>query len=320
MRSLVSVIVPVYNVEKYIHRAVNSLLNQTYQHLEIILIDDGSLDGCPQICDEYAKKDNRIKVIHKSNGGLSDARNIGLNIANGEYITFFDSDDYLSPNAIEHLLKTAIEQNVDVVCCGINIINSKGEIYDYMKCDESFKANGETITKLLLKDVFPYNFACGKLYKRILFENVKFPIGRIYEDMATIYIVTSKANNIYCMKECMYYYEKGREGNTSAGLYSNKAAWGYYCGCLNCKEQINFCIQNTQYSDILSTPSTRLYIFSKLCIEKAILLGNRKYNNYCKKINKILQEVPVHISLKIKIILLLRNIYYYLYPIINKNK
>lgn len=188
MHPQVSVIVPVYNVEHYIHRALDSLLNQTYPHLDIILVDDGSPDKCPQICDEYARKDNRVRVIHKKNGGLSDARNVGLDIATGEYITFLDSDDYILPDTVEKFLRTAHEQNVDVVCCGLNIIDTSGKIYDYRKCEASFKASGEAVVKLLLKDVFPYNFSPAKFYKRTLFDGIHFPVGRIYEDMATTYI------------------------------------------------------------------------------------------------------------------------------------
>lgn len=318
MRSLVSVIVPVYKVESYICRAVDSLLNQTYRNLEIILVDDGSPDKCPKICDDYGHRDSRIRVIHKKNGGLSDARNVGLKVATGKYITFLDSDDYISLDAIEKFLRIAQEQNVDVVCCGLNLIDDHGEIYDYRKGDVSFKANGETVAKLLLKDIFPYNFCPSKFYKRTLFDGITFPVGRIYEDIATTYRVISKAASVYCMKECMYYYERGRNGNITSELNSIKAAWSYYCGCLNCKEIISFCRQFHEYSDMLPIVTNNLYIWSKLCMETAIHLGRGEYNAYCQKINDILRDLSVSMPLRIRLITRFSGLYYYLYPMIRR--
>lgn len=320
MNPLVSVIVPVYNVEHYICRAVDSLLNQTYSYLDIILVDDGSPDKCPQICDEYARRDKRIRVIHKKNGGLSDARNVGLDIAKGEYLTFVDSDDYISLNAIEQFLRIVQEQNVDVVCCGLNIIDNNGKIYDCRKGDTSFKASGEDVAKLLLKDVFPYNFSPAKFYKSNLFEGIRFPFGRIYEDMATTYVVISRAKSVYCMKECIYYYERNREGNISSELNSTKAAWSYYCGCMNCKERISFCEHFHEYTEMIPIIIQSLYIWSKLCIEAAICLGKEEYNVYCEKIRNILQDISVSIPLKFRLIIKFSNIYYYVYPFIRRRK
>ena len=116
---LISVIVPIYNVEKYLDRCVDSIINQTYKNLEIILVDDGSPDNCPQMCDDYAKKDSRIKVVHKENGGLSDARNVGMEVATGEYVSFIDSDDYISLDFYETLLETIVDNDSDIVECGV---------------------------------------------------------------------------------------------------------------------------------------------------------------------------------------------------------
>lgn len=313
---LVSIIVPIYNVEHYIHRAINSLLHQTYPFLDIILIDDGSPDKCPQICDEYARKDNRIRVIHKKNGGLSDARNVGLNLVRGEYLTFVDSDDYISPDTIEKFLKIIHEENVDVVCCGLNIINDKEVIYDHRAGNTSFKINGKTAVKLLLEDVFPYNFAPAKLYKQKLFEGIRFPVGRIYEDLATTYLVLNKAEKVYCMKECLYYYERGREGNITSELNSTKAVWSYYCGCLNSKERINFCQSFPDYTEMLPAQTKTFYSWSKLCIEAATKLGKNEYKTYCKKIRSIFHEIKAPMPLKIRVFIKFSNLYYYLYPIL----
>lgn len=309
--SLVSIIVPIYNVERYIHRAIDSLINQTYPYLDIILVDDGSPDNCPLICDEYARKDNRIRVIHKKNGGLSDARNAGLDIAKGEYLTFLDSDDYLALDAIEKFLRIVQHQKVDIVCSGLNIVNSHGYVYDYRKGDTSFKVSGKEAVKLLLKDTFPYNFSPSKLYKRELFNDIRFPFGRIYEDLATTYLAMHKANSVFCMKDCLYYYEREREGNITSELNSTKAAWSYYCGCLNSKEHIAFCQRFPIYAEMLPTLEHSLYIWSKLCIETAIKLGRKEYKSYCSKIKNILQETNVPMPLKIKIIIKYSDIYYY---------
>ena len=119
MDSLISVIVPIYNVEKYLQKCVDSIINQTYKNLEIILVDDGSPDNCPKMCDDYAEKDSRIKVVHKENGGLSDARNVGMEVATGEYVSFIDSDDYISLDFYETLLETIVDNDSDVVECGV---------------------------------------------------------------------------------------------------------------------------------------------------------------------------------------------------------
>ena len=128
MEELISVVVPVYNVEKYIDKCINSIINQTYKNLEIILVDDGSPDNCGNICDEYAKKDNRIIVIHKENGGLSDARNTGIEVSKGKYITFIDSDDYISDNYVSFLYNLIIEYKADISIGKHYVLYENGEI------------------------------------------------------------------------------------------------------------------------------------------------------------------------------------------------
>ena len=128
---IVSIIVPVYKVENEIDRCIQSILNQTYTSIEIILVDDGSPDKCPQICDKYAKQDKRIKVIHKENGGLSDARNVGLDMAKGEYIAFIDSDDWVEDSFIEQLLTNLISTNSDISICGYTLVNENNQKRHY---------------------------------------------------------------------------------------------------------------------------------------------------------------------------------------------
>lgn len=319
-RPLVSVIVPIYKVEPYLRRAVDSLVRQTYNKLEIILIDDGSPDKCPAICDEYASMDNRIKVIHKSNGGLSDARNYGLNAASGNFLTFLDSDDYLSQDAIETMMTHMLTSGADIVCCSTNIIDNENNVYDYMRCEKNFTESGTQIAKRLFEDKFPHNYAWGKLYKSCLFDNITYPTGRIYEDIATTYIIMSRAHNVLCLNNCLYYYEINRNDNITSEVYSNKAAWSYYCGCINSKEMLLFCRKNKDFSDAVNVVERSLFKWSKLCIENAIKTGRNEYENYCKKVSHILKDVAIKIPFRLRMIMRFRYIYYYLYPIIGRHR
>lgn len=206
MRDLISVVVPIYNVEKYLSNCVESILGQTYQNLEIILIDDGSSDKCGKIADSYSELDDRVKVIHKQNGGLSDARNVGIEIANGKYITFVDSDDYIPRDAIEYLytclvtnhadisvgrLKTTnkLYENTDMICSGVCTIYDKCEALNQL-----FYANKYSVA------------APGKLYVTSLFSDVRFPIGMIHEDVFTTYKVFLKAKKVFYSDKIVYYY------------------------------------------------------------------------------------------------------------------
>ena len=146
MNSLISVIVPIYNVEKYLDRCVESIINQTYKNLEIILVDDGSPDNCTQMCDDYAKKDSRIRVVHKENGGLSDARNAGMEVATGEYVSFIDSDDYISLDFYETLFQTMIDNDSDIVECSVVKFYENGKFDEYS--DDQMIKNFNTVDGL----------------------------------------------------------------------------------------------------------------------------------------------------------------------------
>ena len=151
MSELISVIIPIYKVEDYLDECISSVVNQTHKNLEIILVDDGSPDNCGMMCDEWAKKDDRIKVVHKSNGGLSDARNAGLNIAVGEYIAFIDSDDFIMPNMFEELYSAFDTPEIDIVACGIT--NHDGQKQTVWGC-YNYIGNAEQILAMLYNDFF----------------------------------------------------------------------------------------------------------------------------------------------------------------------
>lgn len=209
MNDLVSVIVPVYNVEKYLRKCIDSILGQTYENIEIILVDDGSLDNCPAICDEYAEKDKRITVIHKENGGLSSARNVGIDIANGKFISFVDSDDYVAKDMIETAYNAIIDQNADLCIFGIGWIYEDGNAYDKVPsspiCNEVLTKE-DVFKKLVLNNSFYYVPACNKLYKKTIFDSIKFPEGRIHEDEFTVHYIFDACQKVVSIEKELYFY------------------------------------------------------------------------------------------------------------------
>ena len=192
---LISVIVPVYNVELYLERCINSIINQTYQNLEIILIDDGSTDRSGEICDEYKKKDMRINVIHKQNGGSSSARNCGLEIAKGEYIGFVDSDDYIASDMYA-LLHQHMRDDVDLVSCRMARINKIGHVEIYSGVNRSVLLNNMQAIKEVLHVRYLSISSCDKLYRREILRGIQFPIGRTAEDLPFVYNVVKNCRNV----------------------------------------------------------------------------------------------------------------------------
>ncbi len=192
---LITVVVPIYKVEQYIDRCIKSIVNQTYSNLEIILVDDGSPDKCPKMCDNWAKKDNRIKVIHKENGGLSDARNAGIDIAKGEYITFIDSDDYIDDDYVEFLYNMIREDKTDLSICSHTVIYETGKI---IKKETKVRdiLSSEDVLYQILYDCGIDLSAWAKLYSIKLFKNVRYPKGRVFEDAATTYKLIDQCNKI----------------------------------------------------------------------------------------------------------------------------
>lgn len=205
---LISIIIPVYKVEKYLNRCVNSVVNQSYKNIEIILVDDGSPDKCPEICEEWARKDCRIKVIHKENGGLSDARNKGLEFAKGTYVCFVDSDDYVAKTYVETLYGLIRSKKTDISAVSLKEVFSLEPEINNNTVGEGVTTvfEGRTALKQLFFDDTFANYAWNKMYKRNLFEDVKFPVGRKMEDLGTTYKLLLKAERIAYSTEVLYYY------------------------------------------------------------------------------------------------------------------
>ena len=204
---MVSVIVPVYKVERYLDKCVESILNQTYKNLEIILIDDGSPDKCGEMCEIWAKKDRRIKVIHKENGGLSDARNAGIEICSGRYVGFVDSDDYIEDEMYEKLLIAITKENADISTC-LSIDEYEGEeAGKLLKSDEYVVLDSqEALNDLMINNDYLRHATWNKLYKRELFDSIKFPVGRIYEDAAIMYRLLDNIKSIVCVNSELHHY------------------------------------------------------------------------------------------------------------------
>ena len=205
MDDLISVILPVYNVEKYIDRCLESVLNQTYKNIEIILVDDGSKDNCPKICDEYAKKDNRVRVIHKTNGGLSDARNAGIKIAKGKYITLIDSDDYVEKDYVDFLYNLIQESNAKMSICSHTVLYENGTRLEKATHEHSILDAKTTLKRILYDDGIDLS-AWAKMYKKELFDTVQYPKGRLFEDAATTYLLIDQCDKIAIGSESKYYY------------------------------------------------------------------------------------------------------------------
>lgn len=221
MKDLISIIVPIYDVEKYIEKCINSIINQTYKNIEIILVDDGSPDKCPEICDTFAKKDKRIKVIHKKNGGLSDARNAGIDCAEGECFIFVDSDDWVESTMVEHLVSTYKKYGVKLATCGRYITDGQLTSAVTFNGSERVYTSKEALNEILSGKAIDVA-AWDKIYSRELFEEIRFPVGENNEDIAVFYKIIDKAGKVAHCGTPEYYY-RNRPGSITKLKYSIEA-------------------------------------------------------------------------------------------------
>lgn len=213
MDGKVSIIVPIYKVEKYLSKCIDSIITQSYSNLEIILINDGSPDNCGNICDDYSRKDNRIQVIHKKNGGLSDARNEGLKIASGEYISFIDSDDYIDKDFYKILVDLIKSNNADVAQCAYkkttenDNLDYKINTLEEKKNDNISLHNLDILNSLYGTEKYTVIWnVWNKLYKRELLRNIYFPKGKLHEDVFTTYKILYRAKTLVSTNKQLYFY------------------------------------------------------------------------------------------------------------------
>ncbi len=295
---LISIIVPIYNVEKYLNRCIESIVNQTYKNLEIILVDDGSPDNCPQICDEWKKKNNRIKVIHKKNGGLSDARNAGLDIAQGEYIAFVDSDDWILPNMYQKLMKVMKDTNSDIVQCNYERVLDDD-------CREIMNNNNPKVISFdahdALKNLIEENnlnqMVWNKLFKKELFENLLFEVGMLNEDDFITYQLFSKANKISYVDSKEYCYLI-RNTSIMGESYSIKRLDGLEARY----RQYNFYKKN--YIDLAVICKKSLIFYLVYCLQKTYSIKNKKEKKNAtliiKDYFKVLKKDKIEMELNFK--------------------
>lgn len=280
--ALISIIVPVYNVEKYLHKCINSILNQTFKEFELILVDDGSTDKSAQICDEYKRKDSRIKVIHKKNGGLSDARNMGLESAVSEYIAFIDSDDFIHPQMFEILYNISLKYDSDISMCDFKRVY-ENDIYKLRK----YKTNNqevlvytslEALNQLYSENTVKFVAAWNKLYKRNIFINLKYKNNKIHEDEFIIHELLYRSKKIVYTPVPLYYYLQ-REGSIMKSKFNVKRLDGLDAY----RERIKFFKK----------------IDEKILFEKAIFVYSREFFLYYYKLKNEVSDSDKYLK-KIK--------------------
>lgn len=265
--SLISVIVPVYKVEPYLRKCVDSILNQTHRNLEVILVDDGSPDHCGVICDEYAAKDPRVKVIHKPNGGLSDARNAGMDVMTGDYVGFVDSDDWIEPQMYQRLLELLQQFDADMAFGGVAddvIHNGTVRTVKTSNYGEKLFAEGKLDA---MKRYFHGSWAAwDKLYKKELFDGIRYPVGEINEDEAIVLHLLDRCEKVCYTNEVFYHYIKRADGTsiTTASFSVKKLAWAKHC-----KDNLEFITRKypgLKYSAAKRYRSSLLFLLSEIAL------------------------------------------------------
>lgn len=322
MNSMVTIVVPVYNVEKYLIRCVDSIINQTFREIEIILVDDGSKDNSGNICDEYKNKDNRIIVIHQENKGLSAARNAGIKIAKGKYICFIDSDDYIENDMIKYLYEGIKRNNADICCCGFSNIYENGKIERITIPEKEIIYNKEKALDIHLFSGYIDVVAWNKLYDISLFRNIQYPEGKLYEDMLTTYKLIDSSNKIVLLPESKYYYCKrgssiGSQSFSTRTLELDSA----------CDNVLKFVVDKYKFDTniIVSNIQWKMVVSNKMILARNV---DKKYIKTIKKriinnIFKIFNCEYIKNSRKFQILLfyLNFNLYSYVYrKYIIKNK
>lgn len=311
----ISIIVPVYNTEKNLSRCIDSILSQTYQNLEVILVNDGSSDGSGKIIERYHKLDNRIKVIHKDNGGISSARNAGLDIASGDFVAFVDSDDWIEHDIYEYCLELAKSSKSDVVDYGIVFVKGKHGTSSKEKYNTStIEGNQEILKDYLLRgqtEKTPFS-VCRKFYRLHLFNDVRFPAGKINEDIATNYKVLLKAKKLIKTDKVGYYYFQDSVSTTRNGFRKRDF------DLIDASKELITLAEETQYPEIKQLARIKLarsyfsllakiafYGFEDKDINKTLII--RELTNNLRTHYLLLIRAPIPANRKIMITMLCIN-------------
>lgn len=291
-----SVIIPIYNVEKYLRRCIDSVLKQTYLNLEVILVNDGSTDGCAKICDEYKEKDDRVSVIHKNNGGLSEARNFGLKLVTGEIVTYLDSDDYVDTNMYEKMIKVMEDKGADIVICGTYIDYEDGSTKIKSEKNEKSFNTEEALIELNSFSSFDMS-VCNKIYKKEIIKNIDFPVGKKSEDYFVMYQYFARAKKVVVINEAKYHYFQ-RSNSISRGKNVTR---DYIEGS---KSQKIFFEKNFPHLNYIGNTA---YAFSHIAtynryIKNGLKMTNAMKKEFKKEVRKHLKDITgnSHISISKK--------------------
>ena len=254
-----SIIVPIYKVEKYLDECIQSILHQTFTDFELILVDDGSPDACPQMCDAAAEQDSRVRVIHQKNGGLSAARNTGIEAARGNWLGFVDSDDFVAPDMYEKLYHAAVNAGADCAVCSVQLIHEDGSRMDTLPQWKVYGGGytGEDILKTITwQNNAPYLVAWNKLYRREVFRTLRYPVGRINEDVFVFAELFDTIKMVACVEQPLYFYRQRKDSimQSKCTLRNLDEMWSF----VHCFE----CFQRSGRMEMLPFVESR--IFAKL--------------------------------------------------------
>ena len=284
---LISVIVPIYKVEEYLRKSIESILNQTYKNLEIILIDDESPDNCGKICDEFAEKDPRIVVIHQKNTGVAGARNKGIQLAHGDYIGFVDPDDYADPYLFEKLYKEICDNSADIAICGYRTVGIRNK--DYKLCNASWNKD-DALQKLVENKVLTSHL-WNKLFKKELFLDLEFELGKRYEDVRIIHKLFLRAKKVVAIEEILYDYYVREDSITGTTQYSNSQEFIDSLD-LRCND-----LKNTK---VFSSAKIGEFCSIRRIIYEMVISNNYNenyYKNLLEKANNIYSDAKIEMSL-----------------------
>ena len=305
-QKLVSIIVPIYNVEKYLSECIDSILRQSYDNLEIILVNDGATDSCGLICDRYACKDKRIVVLHKENGGLSDARNAGLSHAHGKYIAFVDSDDYIEADMISELYNACHNQDADIVVCGRRQVWEDGNSNPMFCVDRLIEYSVEQAIEQILLNGTMDSAAWDKLYKSNLFDNMRYPVGVLHEDVNFTSRLLYKANKVVKIPYIGYNYRM-RIGSITKQAFKPQKMDLYYQTKMLCEfvkshlpelenqAEKYYCFNLTNLMTLLIRTKRKEYRKEKIFIRKCSIVAFYKnvHNQYIAPKDKIRMGVKI---------------------------
>ncbi len=317
--SLVSVIVPIYNIENYIGKCIESIVNQTYKNIEILLVDDGSLDDSYMVCESYAAKDNRIRIIRKQNGGLSDARNKGIDCASGQYIVFIDGDDYIKEDYIEKLFDTVKSNGADIAICSFCLVDDNGQILNTAQLEELPSiTDGYSVLSAVMTDYgYKYVVAWNKIYKRCIFSNIRFDKGKIFEDEYINFKMFWACEKVAICDQPLYCYVQ-RNGSitqskmslkkidmktemhkTRIAFYKDKDKLLYYKACQMYCDWLVECTRS-YYDVIASREEPRISIMQKEIRHHMMAAMCSKNTTFPRKIQNVLGVISLKFAANIK--------------------